>query len=129
MPHYFGLQPWPVQILFPHSETLNSTLWMMGIEATAEGISVHPKLPSDCWSWSGPGLAICYDKGRIHGSISGVGPELMSLELHLPSDWQGAAAEIDEGGRKRKVARVESPLRLRVLVGAGAPTKFEVSKA
>ena len=100
-------QPWPVQILFPHSETLNSTLWMMGIEATAEGISVRPKLPFDCWSWSGSGLSISYDKARIHGSISGVGPELISLELQLPSDWQGAAAEIDEGGRKRKVARVE----------------------
>jgi len=129
MPHYFGLQPWPVQILFPHSETLNSTLWMMGIEANAEGISVHPRLPSDCWSWSGPGLAICYDKGRIHGSISGVGSEPITLELHLPSGWEGSPVEIEEGGRKRKVDQAAGCARLRLFVASGTATNFAVTRA
>ena len=128
MPHYFGLQPWPVQILFPHSETLNSTLWLMGIEATAKGISVYPRLPSDCWSWSSPGLTIRYDKDRIHGSISGVGPELISLELKVPPDWQGGGAEIEEGGRKRKADNIDGSVRLRVWVAAGTTTEFSVTK-
>ena len=128
-PQYFGLQPWPIQILFPHSEILNASLWMLGIEGTAEGISVRPRVPFDRWSWSGSGLSLRYDPAGIHGSISGVGPELIALELQLPDGWEGSAVEIEEGGTKRKVDRVSRSVRLSVWVAPKTTTEFAVSKA
>jgi hypothetical protein len=128
IPHYFGLQPWPIQILFPHSEILNATLWLLGIEATAEGISVRPRLPFDCWSWSGSGLSLSYDKARIHGSISGVGSELIRLGLQLPGDWQGGPVQIEEGGARRKVDHAERDVRLALWVAPNTTTEFAVNK-
>ena len=77
----FAMQGWPVQILFQHSEPLNSSLWMLGIEANAEGIEVRPRVPLEEWSWSGSGLSLKYAKSRIHGAISGVGSELLRVVI------------------------------------------------
>jgi hypothetical protein len=129
IPHHMGLQAWPVQILFPHSEVLNATLWMLGIEASAEGISVRPRVPFDRWSWSGPGLSLSYDQTRVHGSISGVGPELIALELQLPRGWQGSSLDIEEGGAKRKVEHADPSVRLSLWVVPNATTEFAVNKA
>jgi hypothetical protein len=128
VPHESGVQTWPVQILFAHSETLNSSLWMMGIEATAEGIAVSPRLPFDRWSWSGAGFSLSYDKTFIHGSISGAAPELLAVELQLPADWHGAPIEIEEGDVKRKLEHAGSSVRLNVWVAPHSATQFSVTR-
>ena len=102
---------------------------MLGVEGTAEGISVRPRLPFGRWSWSGSGLSLSYDKTRIHGSISAVGPEVITLELQLPGDWQGGPVEIEEGGAKRKVEHAGPLARLSVWVGPHTTTEFAVNRA
>ena len=129
LPNYFGMQPWPVQILFPHSETLNATLWLLGIEATAEGISIRPRLPLERWSWSSDsGLSLSYDQVRIHGTITAVGSELLRLGLQLPADWQGGPVEIEEGGAKRKVDHVGRDVTLALWVAPNTKTEFAVNR-
>jgi Glycosyl hydrolase 36 superfamily, catalytic domain len=123
-----AMQAWPVQILFPHSETLNATLWMLGIEATAEGISIHPRVPFDRWSWSGAGFSLSYTQARVHGSISGVGPELTQLELQLPRGWEDSSLDIEEGGVKRKVDHAGPSVRLNLRVAPNEPAQFAVNK-
>jgi len=124
----FAMQGWPVQILFQHSEPLNSSLWMLGIEANAEGIEVRPRIPLDEWSWSGSGLSLKYGKSRIHGAISGVGSELLRVTLELPADWHGGLVEIDEGGVKRKVERAGKDATLTLWVAPNSLTEFSISK-
>jgi Glycosyl hydrolase 36 superfamily, catalytic domain/Glycosyltransferase family 36 len=128
-PHYFGLQNWPIQILFPHSEILNGTLWSLGIEASAEGISVRPRVPFERWSWSGPGLSIRYDETVIQGSISGVGPELITLELQLPPAWEGGSVEIEPSHTKRSKERAGKSVRLSVCITSNTQAEFAVKKA
>jgi len=124
----FAMQGWPVQILFQHSEPLNSSLWMLGIEANAEGIEVRPRIPLEEWSWSGSGLSLKYAKSRIHGAISGVGSELLRVTLQLPADWQGGPVEIDEGGAKRNIERAGKDATLTLWVAPNSSTEFAVSK-
>jgi len=102
---------------------------MLGIEGTTEGISVRPRVPFARWSWSGSGPSLRYDPARVDGSISGVGPELIALELQLPDGWEGGAVEIEEGGTKRKVDHVSRSVRLSVWVAPKTTTEFVVSKA
>ncbi|HTS68328.1 MAG TPA: hypothetical protein VMO17_05045 [Terriglobia bacterium] len=128
IPNFFGLQPWPVQILFPHSEILNGTLWLLGIEANAEGISIRPRVPFDQWSWSGSGLSVTYEKARVHGAISGMGAEPVKLSLQLPADWQDGAVEIEEGDARRKVDRVGRDAMLNLQVAPNLKTRFSVSR-
>jgi hypothetical protein len=124
----FAMQGWPVQILFQHSEPLNSTLWMLGIEANAEGIEVRPRVPLEEWSWSGSGLSLKYAKARIHGAISGVGSELLRMTLELPADWHGSPVEIDEGGVMRKIDHAGKDATLTLWVAPNSSTEFAVSK-
>jgi len=70
-----------------------------------------------------------WHKTRIRGSISGVGPELITLELQLPSDGQGGSVEIEEGGTKRKVDRAGPSARLNVRVAPHTTTEFAVNRA
>ena len=124
----FAMQGWPVQILFQHSEPLNSSLWMLGIEANAEGIAVRPRMPLDEWSWSGSGLSLSYGKARIHGALSSVGSESIRLTIELPAAWQGGPVEIDEGGAKRKIERAGKDAVLTLWVSPAGSTDFSVSK-
>jgi len=124
----FAMQGWPVQILFQHSEPLNSSLWVLGIEANAEGISVRPRVPLDHWSWKGSGLSLSYDKARIQGSILSVGTEMIKVTLQLPADWKGGPVEIQEGGVKRKVEHAGAEETLALWVAPNTPAEFAVSK-
>ncbi len=124
----FSMQGWPVQILFQHSEPLNSALWMMGIEANAEGIAVRPRLPLDRWSWKGSGMSIRFDKERIHGSISGAGTEMIRLTLQLPAPWHGGPIEIEEDGVKRKVDHAGPEATLTLWVAPNTTAEFAVNK-
>lgn len=124
----FAMQGWPVQILFQHSEPLNSSLWVLGIEANAEGIAVRPRVPLDRWSWKGSGLSINYDDARIHGSISSVGTEMIKLTLQLPAAWKGGPVVIEEGGVKRSVDHAGKEETLALWVAPNTPAEFAVSK-
>lgn len=123
------MQGWPVQILFQHSEPLNSSLWTLGIEANAEGLAVRPRVPMKEWSWSGQGLSLHYGERHIHGYIRGASSEHMKLVLQLPAELEGGAAEIEENGATRKLDKAGKEATLELWVSPGTTTKFAVRKA
>ncbi len=125
----FAMQGWPVQILFQHSEPLNSSLWSLGIESSAEGLAVRPRVPMKEWRWSGQGLALHYSEEHIYGSISGACPEHIRLTLQLPAAMQGGAVEIEEDGVARNLEKADRETVLELWVAPGTTTKFAVRKA
>ena len=123
------MQGWPVQILFQHSEPLNSALWTLGIESNAEGLAVRPRVPMKDWSWAGPGLSLHYGEQHIHGHLSGACPEHIRLVLQLPAALQGGAIEVEENGVTRKIDKAGQEAILELGVGPNTTTQFAVRKA
>lgn len=126
-PGVFAMQAWPVQILFPHSEPLNSFLWMAGIEATAAGIRIAPKLPMARWSWRSTHLQLDWDLDRIGGQLTFNSPDWLRLEVVVPESWSGSDLEVIDGAGKRPVRSPPERLPL-ILNVVGSGSGFSVRR-
>ncbi|MFC7309622.1 GH36-type glycosyl hydrolase domain-containing protein [Streptomyces monticola] len=131
----FSMQAWPVQILFPHSEPLNASLWLSGVTPTAAGLRIDPLLPFEGWRWDGGLLSVRYGAEEVGGELGALATESVTVEVRLPSGLSGAAADGAADARAVRVtvdgapapARVaDGMVRFRVPVGPGRRTPFRV---
>jgi len=125
----YAMQAWPVQILFPHSEPLNATVWLLGITATADGLVVRPTVPATTWSFESKALSIRYDAARIAGSYTAASPASLAIDLTLPDDWHGSVIEVEEqGGERRRIAEAGAIVRVMVLADSGRRADFAINR-
>lgn len=122
---YFSMQAWPVQILFPHSEPLNAALWLAGIEPTAAGLRIDPRLPLDTWSWEGGLLRIRYSPDCVSGELGALAAEVIETELVLPSGLTGKPVAVRVNGTEVTQHRDADRIRFLIAVGPGGRTSFE----
>ncbi len=121
---YFSMQAWPVQILFPHSEPLNASLWLAGIQPTAAGLRIDPRLPFDDWSWDGGLLAVRYGSDAVSGEFEALAAEVIEVEVVLPRRMRGGDVAVQVDGRSAAVRRRGNAVRFLMPVRPGRRTSF-----
>lgn len=122
----FGMQAWPVQILFTHSEPLNASLWLAGLLSGARGLRIDPLLPFEGWTWDGGLLALRYGSDEVVGELGALASESIELDVTLPSGLRGCSVGATVMGRPVASRRVADRVIFRMPVGPGARTPFRV---
>jgi hypothetical protein len=122
------LQAWPIQIMFAHSEPLNTALWLMGISGTANGIRVEPRVPCRDWHWDGGLLALHWSPDLIHGEVGALASDVLEMQLvfageHLP---RSAAVVVDDRHVRAECLGQTITFSLPVAPGRRTPFRVEV---
>lgn len=126
-PGTFSMQAWPVQILFVHSEPLNASLWLAGIEPTARGLRVDPVYPFEGWTWDGGLLRLRYGPDVVEGALGALAADVVELELTLPSGYATPGVDVEVAGRKvHPLTLDDRTIRFGVPVRPGTRTPFRV---
>src|SRR5579875_300738 len=108
---YFSMQAWPLQILFPHSEPLDASLWLAGIQPTAAGLRIDPRVPADDWSWDGGLLAVRYGSDAVSGEFEALAAEVIEVDVVLPRRMRGGDVAVQVDGRSAAVRRRGNAVR------------------
>jgi Glycosyl hydrolase 36 superfamily, catalytic domain len=128
-PGLFSMQAWPVQIIFPHSEVLNSLLWMMGLQSCAAGLIINPQLPAGTWSFQSHTLSISYDEVGVSGTYRGSGSDPVTIQVMVPAPWVGEHLEVmDSGGTREVVVHAGQPVDLLVATCNGLEEAFRIRR-
>lgn len=123
----YAMLAWPVQILFAHSEPLNSSLWLAGIVPTARGLRIDPLLPFEGWTWNGGLLHVTYNKDEVAGALGALTSEVIEVQLTLPSGLLDQEVVVEVAGRSCEHTSQGKRIVFRLPVGPGARTPFRVS--
>jgi hypothetical protein len=125
----FGMQSWPVQILFVHSEPLNASLWLAGVLPGARGLQVDPLLPFEEWSWDGGLLSLRYSADEVTGELGALANERIEVDVTLPTGLRSAPVVVTVLGRAVTSSRMGSRVLFQLPVGPGNRTPFAIRAA
>lgn len=129
MPGVMSMQAWPVQILFAHSEPLNASLWLIGVQATAAGLRIDPLLPFEGWSWDGGLLGLAYHSHEVRGTLGSLAADVVELDITLPSGLRGQPVGVAVNGEPARARQDAGRVRFRLPVAPGDRSQFVVREA
>lgn len=125
-PGVFGMQAWPVQILFAHSEPLNALLWLFGVNARADVLQIEPRVPLASWSWHSQRISIEVSPEEIALGYTSEGTELLPVELATPQSWRGRQLLIIHEAGGRDVVEAGDRIRTHLPLVAGRRTSLSI---
>ena len=125
-----ALTDYPVLDVHAHASVLRALFAVAGIEPTAAGIAIAPRLPTETFAIAWPRIALTSTPSSIAGSLTTVGGGPLELRVRLPSDLRGAGPlDVRAGGAPVTATRDGDDVVLTVVTAPEVPLAWSVNAA
>lgn len=120
-----ALTDFPALNAHVHTSPLRALQAIVGVEGTAAGLRIAPRVPTDTFSVHWPRLHVAYAPDAASGSFTPIGAGPLELELAIPSALDEVRVRID--GMEADTERDGDRVRVWAEGRAGTPLTWEIT--
>jgi hypothetical protein len=124
-----ALTDYPALNAHVHTSVLRALVALLGVEPTAGGLRIAPRLPVETFEVVMPRLAISSAPDQLAGAFVPSGDDEMEIELALPSGLAGQAIAVEVDGAAVEAEVIAETVRFPITAVGGRRIAWTVRRA